>query len=115
MDKTTLIVESTISFHELSALITQMEPHHLSHGFIITDHGKYLGLGSGHALLREITEMQISAASYANPLTLLPGNVPINEHIDRMLEKTTHFGPVIVIWIISSHSTTLMGSGVATS
>jgi len=32
-----------------------------------------------------ITEMQISAARYANPLTQLPGNVPINEHIDRML------------------------------
>jgi EAL domain-containing protein (putative c-di-GMP-specific phosphodiesterase class I)/GGDEF domain-containing protein len=91
MDKTPLIVESTISFHELSALITQMEPHHLSHGFIITDRGKYLGLGSGHALLREITEMQISAARYANPLTLLPGNVPINEHIDRLLERNSTF------------------------
>lgn len=91
MDKTPLIVESTISFHELSALITQMEPHHLSNGFIITDQGKYLGLGSGHGLLREITEMQMSAARYANPLTLLPGNVPINEHIDRLLEKSSTF------------------------
>ena len=32
-----------------------------------------------------ITEMQISAARYANPLTQLPGTVPINEHVDRML------------------------------
>jgi diguanylate cyclase (GGDEF)-like protein len=30
-----------------------------------------------------ITEMQISAARYANPLTQLPGNVPINEHVDQ--------------------------------
>lgn len=91
MDKNPLIVEGTITFHELSDLITQMEPHHLTNGFIITEHGKYLGLGSGHALLREITEMQISAARYANPLTLLPGNVPINEHIDRLLEKNITF------------------------
>ncbi len=91
MDKKPLVVEGDISFHELSDLITQMEPYHLTNGFIITDNGKYIGLGSGHALLREITEMQISAARYANPLTLLPGNVPINEHIDRLLEKNNTF------------------------
>ncbi|MDP3088149.1 MAG: GGDEF domain-containing protein [Methylotenera sp.] len=91
MDKKPLIVEATITFHELSELITQMEPHHLANGFIIAEKGKYLGLGSGHALLKEITEMQISAARYANPLTLLPGNVPINEHIDRLLEKEITF------------------------
>ncbi|MGZ8262265.1 MAG: EAL domain-containing protein [Methylotenera sp.] len=91
MDKNPLIVESTITFHELSDLITQMEPHHLTNGFIITDNGIYLGFGSGHTLLREITEMQISAARYANPLTLLPGNVPINEHIDRLLENNSTF------------------------
>lgn len=91
MDDQPLIVDANITFHALSDLITQMEPHHLTNGFIITENGKYIGLGSGHALLREITEMQISAARYANPLTLLPGNVPINEHIDRLLEKKNVF------------------------
>ena len=41
--------------------------------------------------MREITQMQINAARYANPLTLLPGNVPIDEHIDRLLENGTRF------------------------
>lgn len=91
MDKKPLVVEGDITFHELSDLIIQMEPYHLTNGFIITDNGKYIGLGSGHALLKEITEMQINAARYANPLTLLPGNVPINEHIDRLLEKNNIF------------------------
>ena len=35
--------------------------------------------------------MQISAARYANPLTQLPGNVPINEHIDHMLRSNCTF------------------------
>ena len=91
MDTKPLIVDGSITYHELSDLITQMEPHHLTNGFIITENEKYIGLGSGHALLRKITEMQISAARYANPLTLLPGNVPINEHIDRLLEKKNTF------------------------
>ena len=60
-------------------------------GFIVTGEGKYLGVGSSHDLMATITEMQISAARYANPLTQLPGNVPINEHIDRMLQAGTEF------------------------
>ena len=91
MDNQPLVVEKTMSLHELSELITHMEPHHLSNGFIVTDGGIYLGLGSGHDLLREITEMQINAARYANPLTMLPGNVPINEHLDRLLESRITF------------------------
>ena len=59
--------------------------HYLFDGFIVTGNGKYLGVGSSHDLMTMITEMQISAARYANPLTQLPGNVPINEHIDRIL------------------------------
>lgn len=38
-----------------------------------------------------ITEMQMQAARYANPLTQLPGSVPINEHIDRLLEHRIVF------------------------
>src|SRR5262249_20696177 len=33
----------------------------------------------------EITRMQVEAARYANPLTLLPGNVPIDAHMERLL------------------------------
>jgi diguanylate cyclase (GGDEF)-like protein len=91
MDKSPLIVDRCVSLHELSSLILSMEPYHLSAGFIITDHGAYLGLGSGHDLLREITQMQIASARYANPLTGLPGNVPINEQIDRLLQSGTTF------------------------
>jgi diguanylate cyclase (GGDEF)-like protein len=91
MDKTPLIVEQSISLHLLSELITHMEPRHLSNGFIITEAEEYRGMGSGHDLLREITQMQINAARYANPLTLLPGNVPISEHIDRLLESKVTF------------------------
>lgn len=91
MDNKPLIVEKTMSLQALSDLITNMEPHHLSNGFVITDSGRYIGMGSGHDLLREITQMQINAARYANPLTMLPGNVPISEHIDRLIESGVTF------------------------
>ena len=33
-------------------------------------------------LLKKMTELQIRNARYANPLTLLPGNVPIYEYFE---------------------------------
>lgn len=91
MDKSALIVDKTSSLQDLSALILQSKPHHLANGFIITENGQYSGMGSGHDLLRLITNMQIDTARYANPLTLLPGNVPISEHIDSLLQSGTSF------------------------
>ncbi|CAH1198658.1 diguanylate cyclase/phosphodiesterase (GGDEF & EAL domains) with PAS/PAC sensor(s) [Candidatus Nitrotoga sp. BS] len=70
---------------DLSRLITEGSPHHLINGYIIIDQGKYLGISTGHDLMREITQIQINAARYANPFTQLPGNVPINEQIGRLL------------------------------
>lgn len=91
MDPAPLVVEHDLGIQELSNLIVEGEKHHLSDGFLITEEGRYLGMGTGHDLMREITEMQINAARYANPLTLLPGNVPIDERIERLLLARARF------------------------
>ncbi len=91
MDATPLIADHETSLQELSYTMVQSDAHHLFNGFIITEEGRYLGMGTGHDLMREITQMQINAARYANPLTQLPGNVPINEHIDRLLHSGSRF------------------------
>jgi len=91
MDPKPMITDKDTSLQELSQAIVEADRHHLFNGFIITANGQYLGMGTGHDLMREITQMQISAARYANPLTLLPGNVPINEHIDDLLHSGVRF------------------------
>ena len=91
MDASPLIVEKDISIQELSNRLAQGERRHLMEGFVLTEQGRYVGLGTGQDLMREITRLQVSAARYANPLTLLPGNVPINEHIDRLLQGGVGF------------------------
>ena len=92
MDKSPLIVKKTMSINALSELIVNADPQYLINGFIIvSENNEYLGTGNGHTLLREVTNLQIHAARYANPLTLLPGNVPINAHIDRLLENAQPF------------------------
>ena len=91
MDSAPLIVQNTMTIHALSELIIKADPQYLINGFIVLSAGDYIGMGNGHNLLREITNLQINAARYANPLTLLPGNVPINAHIDRLLDNAQPF------------------------
>ena len=91
MDRAPMLVEHGVSLQELSNLILNSDPRHLSSGFIITDNGLYLGMGNAHDLLRLISTMQSNAARYANPLTLLPGNTPICEHIDYLINSRSPF------------------------
>ncbi len=91
MQGSPLIVEHDLSFEKLSALVVDGDPRYLTDGFIITENGRYLGVGTARDLIREITQMQINTARYANPLTLLPGNVPISEHAERLLNAGASF------------------------
>ena len=91
MNADPLIVEKSTPIHELSSFLSESNIEHFTDGFIITEQGRYVGLGTGQDLLREITNAQIETARYANPLTLLPGNVPINEHIDFLLKSGKSF------------------------
>ena len=91
MDHAPLIVDQHATIQELAMMLSLAPKHYLYDGFIVTGEGRYLGVGSSHDLMGTITEMQISAARYANPLTQLPGNVPINEHVDRMLASGCPF------------------------
>lgn len=96
MDHAPLVVDQHATIQELAKMLSLAPRHYLLDGFIVTGDGQYLGVGSSHDLMGMITEMQISAARYANPLTQLPGNVPINEHVDRMLAAGSSFVAVYV-------------------
>lgn len=91
MDTNPLIVDKEMPVEKLSHLITDVTELQTVQEFLITDQGRYLGVGTLIDLLRVITELQLRYARYANPLTLLPGNVPINEHIDQLLQQDADF------------------------
>ncbi len=80
-----LIVDRRTPLESLQNILTGADQRYLHDGFIITDNGRYVGLGTGESLVRAVTELRIEAARYANPLTALPGNIPITEHLDRLL------------------------------
>ena len=85
------IIERNHNIDELVGILTSQDQRYLSDGFIVVENGKYLGLGTGDQLVRSVTETRIEAARHANPLTFLPGNIPISQHIDRLLKKKANF------------------------
>ncbi|MGY8870651.1 MAG: EAL domain-containing protein [Pseudomonadales bacterium] len=86
-----LVVESYVSLSKVSYLLTNQNSESLNNEIIIVQDGCYLGVGSLRDLLKRITDLKIQNATYANPLTLLPGNVPINNEVNRLLKQACNF------------------------
>lgn len=91
MDRDPVVVDHGTSLHQVSHVIVAADPDQLINGILITEEGRYIGMVTGPELMRTITQMQIEAARYANPLTQLPGNVPINQQIDLLLANQVSF------------------------
>jgi len=87
----TVIVEESTSLDETSRLLTEDGERELAQTFIITRQGQYLGVGQTRTLLRRMSEVQLIHARHSNPLTLLPGAVPLNEHIETLLGDSAMF------------------------
>ncbi|WP_428002237.1 EAL domain-containing protein [Acidovorax sp.] len=90
-NNTPRVVELDCDVDQLVGILTSQDQRYLSDGYIVTDNGRYVGLGTGDQLVRAVTETRIEAARHANPLTFLPGNIPISMHMQRLLESGTEF------------------------
>jgi serine phosphatase RsbU (regulator of sigma subunit) len=59
MDKDPLIVDAETPIETLGAMAVESGDKTLADGFLIVEHGRLLGLGSGLALMRELVELQV--------------------------------------------------------
>lgn len=85
MDKKPIVVDAGSSLVELSRLVTDGQHHFTKDAFIIEKNGHYLGCGNFRDLLRQITDLKVQSAQHANPLSGLPGNVPIQKQLKRWI------------------------------
>ena len=86
-----VLIEKSMTVEQMAKLLASDDQRYLADGFVITDEGRYVGLGTGESLVRAVTEVRIEAARYANPLTFLPGNIPISSHIARLIGHRAEF------------------------
>lgn len=91
METCPMVFASDLLLEEVSLQLTTNFKLAPENDFIICQNGIYLGMGKVMELLARITELQIRSAHYANPLTLIPGNVPISETIENLLHKGIDF------------------------
>jgi GGDEF domain-containing protein len=91
MNEAPLLCDEQRSLDSMAVILRGEDQRYLADGFVVTREGRYLGLGTGESLVRRVTELRIDAARHANPLTLLPGNIPVTEHLGRLLESAEPF------------------------
>jgi diguanylate cyclase (GGDEF)-like protein len=96
MHEAPLLCDVRQSLESMADILRGQDQRYLSDGFVITREGLYLGLGTGESLVRRVTELRIEAARYANPLTFLPGNIPVTEHVARLLRAELPFAVAYV-------------------
>jgi diguanylate cyclase (GGDEF)-like protein len=90
MNRSILIVDSTMPLEILSQRITSSIDTYIDE-FIIVHKGQFAGRGVLLDLLKKITDSRVEIARYANPLTLLPGNVPIQKKMSECLSADINF------------------------
>ncbi len=91
IDKRSLIVSANTPLEIISKMITQRDHNNAQGVFVVTDAGRYVGLGYFNDLLRAITETKIALAKSANPLSGLPGNQAIENAIQKRLNNRKNF------------------------
>ena len=86
-----MMLEAHVGLDQLTDVLTSEDQRYLSEGFVVTRNGRYHGMCTGERLVRAVTELRIEAARHANPLTFLPGNIPLTLHIGRLLQMNSPF------------------------
>ncbi|WP_299790438.1 GGDEF domain-containing protein [uncultured Shewanella sp.] len=91
MDPQVLTVDATTPLSQVSQSLTSDANHVMSQQFIVMRNNELLGIGHTKELLQQLTEQRIKMARHANPLTGLPGNIPIQEEIKRLRLQSKPF------------------------
>lgn len=91
MEQSPFTIDSHLRLEQVSRLVTRKTGARVVDEFVIVKDGNYFGIGQTIELLRQITEQQVLAARNSNPLTLLPGNGPIRECLERLLGQGRRF------------------------
>ena len=95
-DRAPIKAEASLDLSSLTAILVESDARRIADGFVIVAGGRYLGMGASAEVMRSLQSSRVLAGRYTNPLTMLPGQVPINEHLDRLLSGRVAF----TAWLI---------------
>ncbi len=85
MEADPITFEASRPLAELAERLGSADQRYLTDGFILVDAGRYVGISTAERLVRAIEDQRLEAARHAHPLTYLPGQLPVADHIRRLL------------------------------
>jgi len=91
MDPRFLDIDSHLRLEQVSHLLTAKNRVYTEQDFVITNQGKFLGIGTTIDLLRKITQLRVDPYHQLNLISMLPGNTPIGDCVNRLLDKGVEF------------------------
>jgi diguanylate cyclase (GGDEF)-like protein len=103
MEKAPLVVEDNIGLDDLSSIIADEEEKYLFEGFIITRNGKYLGIGTGQRLIKEVTDRkqaQLYHMAHHDPLTGLPNRLLFYDRLSQALSQAERTSQILAVLFI---------------
>jgi len=92
MDSKPIIVDVNESIDDLASIIIDAGMQYMYDGFIITQDNKYIGMGTGHSLLHEITEHKqqyLYHLAHFDQLTGLPNRLLFKDRLNHACSQAS--------------------------
>ncbi|GAB6059250.1 EAL domain-containing protein [Desulfonatronum parangueonense] len=95
-----VIVDKDVSIDDLARIIIDAGMQHMYDGFILTENGKYVGIGNGHDLLSAITERKQAHLYYLahyDALTGLPNRLLFRDRLLQACNSADRNGHMVAL------------------
>jgi diguanylate cyclase (GGDEF)-like protein len=100
---TPIIVEDYCSVEDAAQIIIASSIEHLVTGFMVTSHGRYIGVANGHDLLNLITQRkqaELYFLAHYDPLTGVPNRTLLNDRISQACLDADRKGSKVALLFI---------------
>ncbi len=100
---TPIIVEDYCSVEDAARIIIASSIEHLVTGFMVTSHGRYIGVANGHDLLNLITQRkqaELYFLAHYDPLTGVPNRTLLNDRINQACLDADRKGSKVALLFI---------------
>jgi len=96
MDNFPLILDYSVPLEEVSRLAMARSNGHLYDYILVKLGDRHMGIVTVKDLLEKTTQLEVTSAKYANPLTGLPGNVIIESQINRVINEEEDYAVLYI-------------------
>jgi diguanylate cyclase (GGDEF)-like protein len=103
MDKRPLVIDIHTDIDDLSHTIMKSGMHHMHDGFIVTEGGRYAGMGTGYDLMRTITERtqaNLYCLAHYDGLTGLPNRLLFLDRLNQTMAQAHRNERLVAVMLL---------------